>query len=353
MHRRYFLQTAAATVATGPMILGATDKAGTKAARVGTGEHTYECTHNWGTLPNSLEWQTTHNIGVDSQGLVYVTHQVTGKKDLDTVVVFDPAGKFVRSFGKQWHAGGHGLDIRKEGSDEFIYLCHMTNGGPVVKTTLTGEVVWKTGRPQIKEYEDTKKPFKPTNVAFRPDGGFFVGDGYGSHYMLSYSKDGKLEQVFGGFGETDGKFKTPHGNWVDTRDPKNPTLIVCDRANNRLQTFDLHGKHKATTAKGAFFLPAHIDLRGEVLLVPDLQARITLLGKSGQVLAQLGDDPEWRAKVVGSLSTKGVTPVRKQPGEWPAGKFIHPHDACFDHAGNIFVAEWVEPGRVSFLKKVG
>ena len=41
---------------------------------------------------------------------------------MDTVLVFDPKGKFVRSFGKEWHGGGHGIEIRKEGSEEFIYL---------------------------------------------------------------------------------------------------------------------------------------------------------------------------------------------------------------------------------------
>ena len=35
---------------------------------------------------------------------------------MDTVLVFDPKGKFVRSFGKEWHDGGHGIEIRKEGS---------------------------------------------------------------------------------------------------------------------------------------------------------------------------------------------------------------------------------------------
>ena len=34
------------------------------------------------------------------------------------------------------------------------------------------------------------------------------------------------------------------------------------------------------------------------------------------------------------------------------GKFITPHGAWFDHAGNIFVAEWVEIGRVTKLRKV-
>jgi hypothetical protein len=47
-----------------------------------------------------------------------------------------------------------------------------------------------------------------------------------------------------------------------------------------------------------------------------------------------------------------MKPIRIQPQEWPAGKFIHPHDATFDAQGNIFVVEWVSPGRVTFLQKV-
>ena len=49
---------------------------------------------------------------------------------MDTVLVFDPKGKFVRSFGKEWHGGGHGIDIRKEGSEEFIYLSNTWTPNP-------------------------------------------------------------------------------------------------------------------------------------------------------------------------------------------------------------------------------
>ena len=44
--------------------------------------------------------------------------------------------------------------------------------------------------------------------------------------------------------------------------------------------------------------------------------------------------------------------MRATPKRWKTGKFIHPHDACFDKDGNIFVVEWVPTGRVSFLRKV-
>ena len=44
--------------------------------------------------------------------------------------------------------------------------------------------------------------------------------------------------------------------------------------------------------------------------------------------------------------------MREQPARWEAGKFIHPHDACYDKDGNIFVVEWVPTGRVTKLRKV-
>ena len=31
--------------------------------------------------------------------------------------------------------------------------------------------------------------------------------------------------------------------------------------------------------------------------------------------------------------------VRRDPSQWQPGKFVHPHDACFDKDGNIFVVE--------------
>src|SRR5207248_9730786 len=36
--------------------------------------------------------------------------------------------------------------------------------------------------------------FVPTNVAFAPNGDFFVGDGYGSHHVLRFSSDGKRSE---------------------------------------------------------------------------------------------------------------------------------------------------------------
>ena len=57
--------------------------------------------------------------------------------------------------------------------------------------------------------------------------------------------------------------------------------------------------------------------------------------------------------MLGRGAPKGTPAVRTQPKEWLPGKFVHPHDACFDKDGNIFVVEWVNTGRVTLLRKVG
>jgi hypothetical protein len=82
---------------------------------------------------------------------------------------------------------------------------------------------------------------------------------------------------------------------------------------------------------------------GDLLLVPELGARVSLLDRQYKVLAHLGSDVE-RVQ-----QTKGV---REDEKLWLDGKFVHPHDACFDRNGDILVAEWVRTGRVTKLERV-
>ncbi len=70
------------------------------------------------------------------------------------------------------------------------------------------------------------------------------------------------------------------------------------------------------------------------------------MGKGNTILTHLGYDPEWTRRVLDGFK------MRTQPETWENGRFIHPHDACFDKDGNIFVTEWVATGRVSKLRKV-
>ena len=119
---------------TGALALGAAAAAATPAlARVrqseketiiGSGEHTFRVKHHFPQLPDRYTWQTTHNVAVDAAGNLYVIHEGRKEqKDHPAIFVFDAAGKFIRAFGSQFQGGGHGIEVRKEGNGEFLYVC--------------------------------------------------------------------------------------------------------------------------------------------------------------------------------------------------------------------------------------
>ncbi len=325
---------------------------------LGEGDHRYEVQHDWVTLPEPYSWQTTHNVAVDQDGMVYVIHEGRAElADHPTIFVFDPDGKYVRSFGSQYQGGGHGLEVRQEGSDRFLYITGYQHLKLFAKLDTQGEVVWEKRAPmESGKYAEGEAAnpqrvwgrdrFMPTNYAFHPsDGGYYVADGYGSYTIQRYDKDGAWQQTIGEPGQADGQFNLPHGVWIDLRGDGESTLVVADRVNARLQWFTLDGDHIRT--QDGFILPANVDTYEDLMLVPDLSARVTLLGADNSVIAHLGEDPAWREEVL-----KDQMKLRREPKRWQAGKFIHPHDACFDNDGNILVAEWVATGRITKLRRV-
>lgn len=366
--RREFLATAA--VALGPAgaaaqaavrhpaaLIGLQNKSGTRPPVIGSGAHTYEAIHDWGTLPAHIKWGNTHAIVQDAQGHMHVHHTVHATSDsADTVVVFDGDGKFVRSWGAQFRGVAHGLQIRREGGSEFVYLT-VNAANPrmspqpgthtaVVKATLAGEIVWTIqGPPDVEEYrgtnpDGTPKRYNPTNLAIAANGDVYVGDGYGSYFINQYDRSGRHLRTFGGRGSAPGQLNEPHGIWIDTRGGP-PRVVVADRRNNRLQRFTLDGAHVDFVT--GFRLPCHFDERNGLVVIPDLHGRVTLLDSDNQVAQHLGDSnaPGWN------------NPLRTRPRDaFIPGQFICPHGACFDRDGNIFVVEWVEVGRVTKLRKV-
>jgi len=251
----------------------------------------------------------------------------------------------VKSWGKEFRGGAHGLFIQKEAGTEFLYLCDIRRG-LVVKTTLNGEEVFTLGYPsESAEYAQPGpdgKPLKysPTNLAVAPNGEIYVADGYGSSYIIQYDSKGRYIRTFGGPGKEAGQLLCPHGIILDSRGPE-LVLNVADRSNKRIQRFTLDGKHVdflyGTNA------PCHFNIyKNGDMVVPDLFARVTIMDRENRIVENLGDD-----------SASDYMATRKLPREnFKPGKFVCPHGACFDHAGNIFVVEWVEVGRVSKLRHV-
>jgi len=308
---------------------------------LGSGSHKYECHHDWLTPPENIKFGDTHGVIQDAKGHIYVAHTVhPSSPSDDAVVVYDQHGKFIKSWGARFKGGAHGIDIRKEGHQEFLYHCDTAHR-EVVKTTLDGEVVWVKGVPQEPGVYNDKNAFVPTNVAFNPDGGFYISDGYGSSWIHQYDAKANWIRTFGGRGSEPGKVDCPHGLWVDGRGHE-PKLAVADRSNRRIQYFSLDGKHIGFVKDGVR-LPCNFHFRHDEMLMPDLDSVVTLLDKDNKVITMLGDgDFDGHQKDLRGAARDQFIP----------GKFIHPHDAIYLHNGDILVSEWVPIGRVTLLKRV-
>lgn len=299
------------------------------------GEHRYRWVDSWGKLPDGQRLGNTHGcMVVDGKGRLYVNTDTER-----AVMVFAPTGELVDSWGAEFKGGLHGMTIRKEGDQEFLYLAH-THRGEVVKTTLDGKVLWRIGWPEESGQYEKKGQYRPTGVTLTPDGSIWIVDGYGKSLVHHYGPDRKYRKTIGGRGKEPGKFRTPHGIFLDTR-KDTPRLVVSDRENHRLQILDLEGK-VLEVVEGMFRRPCNVYQHGQDLVVADLAGRITLIDGKNELIAQLGDQPDPKKRARNGIPMD----------QWLPGEFLAPHSACFDAAGNIYVMDWVSAGRVTKLERM-
>lgn len=321
----------------------------------GTGAHQYEVIHDWAQLPPNLKFGNTHGIVADAQGRLIVCHTVhKSSESADAIAIFDSAGRFVKSWGADLRGGAHGLTIRREGSQEFLYHCDNVRGY-VRKTTLDGEVVWVLHAPVMSGLYEKANEYRPSNLAIASNGDLYVADGYGKFYIHHYDAKTRYVRSFGGSraemdrlkGRETGPGTTiwPHAIAIDPRGAQ-PRLMVGERGDNRrIQYFSLDGKPLHAVKDGVRW-PSTFEFRDDVLLMPDLKAVVTLFDRDNKLIAHLGDgqQPDGR-------TYEGIRDQNRSA--FPNGRFVAPHGACFDAEGNIFVAEWVEEGRITKLRRLG
>src|SRR2546428_881916 len=109
------------------------------------------------TMPDGWKFGRVSAVTTDSKGDVYVFHR--GKK-ADSVVVFDPKGNYLRSWGREFFGNPHGLRVDK---DDNVWAVDNKNH-QVYKFTRDGKLLQTWG---IKGQSGTDdKTFNaPTDVA--------------------------------------------------------------------------------------------------------------------------------------------------------------------------------------------
>ena len=290
--------------------------------RFGVGDYQYEHVEDWGEWPVD---GVASDVATDSQDRVYVAVRTsqTAESKTGVMLVFDRAGRFLRSWGEELFTVCHGLWISPE--DEVF---HTDSGDhTVTKFDTDGNVLMTLGtRDRCGE---SGMPFRsPTRAVQSTSGDIYVSDGYQQNRCHRFSSSGDLLHSWGSGdpvyyqktqpggvtgtpGVGPGEFNLPHDITVD----RNGLSYVQDRENNRCQVFDADGSY--LTEWGGVRGPndAVID-EDDVMHIAEGAGSILIIKLDGEIIGR------WGAKGDG-------------PGQWTGG----PHGLWLDSHGDLYVAQ--------------
>jgi peptidylamidoglycolate lyase len=214
----------------------------------------YEEVKDWPSLPPSVQLGETAGVAIDVNGHVFIFHRpgrgfvltATTKLTEPTVLEIDAdSGKLISSWGANMFLVPHGITIDGQNN---VFLTDVSLQ-QVFKFTHDGKVIFALGEPHVGAWDATHFN-EPTDIAIRPDGTFYVSDGYVNSRVALFDRNGKWLQEWGMKGSGEGEFSNPHGLAFV---PGSTDVLVADRENSRLQLFDRVGKFKRqwTGAKDA------------------------------------------------------------------------------------------------------
>ena len=311
---------------------------------IGQADFKYRVHETWGNLDrNVTPVNNCHEMVMDSKGRLIMV----GDHIKNNILIYDKSGKLLDAWGNHFK-GGHGLSIWNNGEEDFLFICDTE--GTVTKTTLEGKELMKIEHPYVYGAYKKEDVFKPTETAIGPNGDIYVADGYGSQYVLQFSKKGEfIRKIGGGQGTKDNQFLTAHGVVIDNRNKKESTLLITSRAENCFKRFTLEGEFiERISLPGAFVCRPVIhkdNLFSGVCWSSDMKYQqgnqsthpsqnnpdsgfITILNKNNRVVSNPGGMPP---KYKGGLL---------QPMKQESRIFRHCHDVCIDEDDNAYVCQW-------------
>lgn len=267
----------------------------------GSAAESYQLDQNFSlTLPDGLKWGPSPGIAFDSRGHLIVTHR--GPRP---ILVYDAEGKLIHMFGDEELTAVHGTRVDP---DDNIWVTDHKNH-TVIKYAPSGTVLMLLGRRDMPG-EDEIRFNRPTDVAFAPNGDFFVSDGYGNNRVVKFSKEGKYQMAWGVKGGWSGQFHLPHAVFLDAKG----LLHVADRENDRIQVFDQQGKFVRLYGGFAPF---------GIFIAPD-QTLFVADGRANQAYHLTLD-----GKMLDRWGSVGTGP----------GQFQLPHGIAVDREGRVYVTE--------------
>lgn len=212
------------------------------------GDRRYALQASWIRRPHHLPVMPVADLTCTADGCLYILT----RNHEHPIMAFDPEGNYMETLGADLDFGNeHGLHVSP---DDCLWVCD-SGRHLVYKLTRKGEVVLRLGTPDtpcdngfrpempypynLFTIREAGAPFNlPTDAMEAPDGSVWCTDGYGNTSLHHFSREGKLLRTVGGPGIEPGKFRLPHGLWIDSRG----RVWTADRDNHRVQVFDAEGK---------------------------------------------------------------------------------------------------------------
>jgi hypothetical protein len=238
------------------------------------------------------------------------------------VNIVDRNGRLVESWEQhnKMFVRPHRVLVNPYDPDRHVWL--VDDGAhSIYKFTRDGKkLVMQLG--EFKVPGDDDKHFnRPTDVAWLPDGTFFVSDGYVNTRVAKFDRNGKFLMDWGMKGNPPRETRPSYMNTVHAVvvDKKN-RVYISDRANSRIQVFDENGK----------FLDAWPNMRRPYsLLMTDDQHLWAADGTTQKFTKH-----DLNGKLLFSWGTFGAFP----------GGFWGVHQFHVDGEGNLYTAD-VHVGR--------
>ena len=258
------------------------------------------------------------------------TQATTATPELrNCIVIVDANGKMLESWTQHDHlfAGGRGphhVKISPYDPQHHVWVID-DNRHQVFKFTNDGkQLVMTLGEAGVPG-NDEKHFARPTDIAWLPDGTFFISDGYINTRVVKFDKNGKFAMTWGTKGKGPGEFDLPHSIDID----RNRRVYVADRSNSRIQIFDENGKYLDQWPN--IRQPFHIMISADQhLWVVD--------GTTNKFLKY-----DLNGKLLSSWGTYGTFP----------GAVWGVHQFSVDSAGNVYSAETFGGRTQKFRPKPG
>jgi DNA-binding beta-propeller fold protein YncE len=251
------------------------------------------------------------------------------------ILVVDGNGKLLEDW-TQWDhlfeggRGPHHVKISPYDPEKHVWVVDdMVQ--QVFEFTHDGKQLVMTLGERLVKGEDDKHFGRPTDIAWLPDGTFFISDGYINTRVVKFDKNGKYLMTWGTKGKGPGQFDLPHAIDIDAQ----RRVYVADRSNSRIQIFDENGKYLSEWDN--IRQPYHIMVtsgggndNNQYLWVAD--------GVSNKFLKY-----DLNGHLLYSWGTYGSFP----------GAFWGVHQFSIDPAGNLYAAETFGGRTQKFMPKPG